>query len=162
MGKEEPKRELINLNWDQRHSISTILSYVSEGWLATMIGTINSGLPYTPSFAQGEVSGSGTFVGLRENSARKPLTYNVDLRVSKSFDYKKFRTEVFLNITNLFDTRNANNVYADTGQPDYTLDGENQQGLQRIIEISDVDEYFTRPGNFTPPRFIQLGLRISR
>jgi len=162
MGDEEPTKELIDLNWDQRHSVSTVLSYVSKGWLATMIGTLNSGLPYTPSFAQGEVSGSGTFVGLRENSARKPLTYNVDLRVSKSFEYKKLRTEIFFNIRNLFDTRNANNVYSDTGQPDYTLDGENQQGSQRIIEISDVDEYFTRPGNFTPPRFIQLGLRISR
>lgn len=163
-GDREPRRELINLNWDQRHSLSTIFTYFRKGWLATMIGTLNSGLPYTPTFARGEVSGSGTFVGLRENSERKPLTYNVDLRVSRAFELGKFRTELFLNIQNLFDTRNANYVYQDTGQPDYTLQGVNQKDRpgDPDIEISDVDEYYARPGNFTPPRFIQIGFRISR
>ena len=163
-GDREPRRDFINLAWDQRHSVSTILSYVSKGWLATMIGTLNSGFPYTPSFARGEVSGTGTFVGLRENSARKPLTYNVDLRLSKAFEFKGYRTEFFVNVTNLFDIRNANNVYSDTGQPDYTLSGVNQIDREGNpdVEISNVDEYFTRPGNYSPPRFIQLGLRISR
>ncbi len=125
-----------------------------------MIGTVNSGLPYTPSFARGEVAGSGTFVGLRENSKYKPLTYNVDLRIGKRFDWKVFITELYLNVTNLFDIRNARNVYSDSGQPDYTLAGYTQAG--RIIEISDLNEYFARPDYYSSPRFVQLGLRITR
>jgi len=164
LGDREPRRELINLAWDRTHSLNTILSYVSKGWLATLIGTVNSGLPYTPTFARGEVSGSGTFVGLRENSERQPTTYNVDLRFSKFFEFKSFRTELFLNIQNLFDTRNANWVFSDTGQPDYTLNGVNQidRPGDPDVEISNVDEYFTRPGNFAAPRFIQVGFRLSR
>jgi hypothetical protein len=164
LGDKEPRRELIDLAWDQPHSLSTVLSYVSKGWLATMIGTMNSGLPYTPTFARGEVSGSGTFVGLRENSARKPLTYNVDLRIAKSVDLGAYRAEVFFNIRNLFDTRNANWVYSDTGQPDYTLSGINQvdRAGDPDVEISNVSEFFTQPGNFTQPRFIQIGFRVSR
>jgi len=163
-GDREPRRDFIYLDWDQRHSLSTIFSYSDEGWLATLIGTLNSGLPYTPTFARGEVSGSGTFTGLRENSSRKPLIYNVDLRLSKRFKFGEFNTEVFLNIRNLLDTRNANWVYTDTGQADYTLQGINQKDRSGSPdeEISNVDEYFTRPGNFAPPRFIQLGFRISR
>jgi len=167
MGQREPRLTLINLNWDQTHSFNSIISYNSQGWLATLIGTINSGLPYTPAFARGEVSGSGTFVGLRENSERKPLIYNLDMRIARAFKLGSFRTELFLNIQNLLDTRNANWVYEDTGQPDYTLQGRNQKDRDGNpntpdVEISNVGEFFTRPGNFTAPRFIQMGFRISK
>jgi hypothetical protein len=160
IAKREPRLDLINLAWDQRHALNAIISYGAKGWIGTIIGTINSGLPYTPSFARGEVAGSGTFVGLRENSKYKPLTYNVDLRIGKRFNLNKFTTELYLNITNLFDIRNARNVYTDSGQPDYTLAGYTQ--ADRIIEISDLNEYFARPDYYSPPRFIQLGFRISR
>jgi hypothetical protein len=164
LAQEAPRIQMINLNWDQRQALNTVLSYSDRGWSASLISTINSGLPYTPSFARGEVSGSGTFTGLRENSERKPLTYNLDLRVGRSITIGTFRAQVFINVTNLLDTRNANGIYSDTGQPDYTLQGINQ--VDRVgtpdVEISNVAEYFTRPGNYSSPRFIQLGLRLSK
>jgi outer membrane receptor for ferrienterochelin and colicin len=164
LAQRAPRVQMINLNWDQRQTLNTVFSYNDRGWVGSLIGSISSGLPYTPSFARGEVSGSGTFVGLRENSERKPLTYNLDLRVGRNINFGTFRAQVFCNITNLLDTRNALNIYSDTGQADYTLQGINQVDRAGTpdIEISSVDEYFTRPGNFTPPRFIQLGLRISK
>ncbi len=162
--KRAPRIQMINLNWDQRQSLNAVLNYVHRGWSASIVGTMSSGLPYTPSFARGEVSGSGTFVGLRENSERRPMSYNVDLRIGRDINLGKYRAQIFCNITNVFDIRNAVNVYSDTGQPDYTLQGINQKDRpgNPDIEISNVDEYFTRPGNFTPPRFIQFGLRLSR
>jgi len=161
-----PRVSLINLNWDQRHSFSAVLTYFRNGWTGTMIGTLNSGLPYTPSFARGETSGSGTFVGLRENSERKPSTYNVDFRLSKRLKIGKINGDIFCNIQNLFDVRNVRNVYTDTGKADFTLDGVTQVDRDgdpnsADVEISNVGEYFTRPGNFSAPRFIQLGFRLS-
>ncbi len=164
MGQRAPRVQMVNLNWDQRQSINTVISYSERGWLGSLIASVNSGLPYTPSFARGEVSGSGTFVGLRENSERRPMIYNLDLRVGRNVNIGPYRAQVFCNITNLLDTRNANNIYSDTGQADYTLQGINQVDRPGTpdIEISRVSEYFTRPGNFTSPRFIQLGLRFSK
>jgi len=71
---------------------------------------------------------------------------------------------LFATVTNLFDIRNARNVYSDTGQPDYTLQGVNQidRPGDPDVEISNVQEYFTNPYYYTPPRFIELGFRLSR
>jgi len=164
IGKRAPRIQMIDLNWDQRQSLNAILNYADRGWSGSVVATMNAGLPYTPSFARGEVSGSGTFIGLRDNSERKPMTYNVDLRIGRDINIGDFRVQVFCNITNLFDTRNAVNVYSDTGQADYTLQGINQKNRagNPDIEISKVDEYFTRPGNFSAPRFIQFGVRLSK
>ncbi len=164
MGNEAPRIQMINLNWDQRQSLNTVFSYSNRGWIGSLIGSINSGLPYTPSFARGEVSGSSTFTGLRENSERKPMTYNIDLRIGRNINIGSIRAQVFCNITNLLDTRNATGIYSDTGQPDYTLQGVNQVDRPGTpdLEISSVGEYFTRPGNFSSPRFIQFGLRLSK
>lgn len=156
-----PRVQLINLDWDQPHSLNAVIGYSNResGWAATLIGTLNSGFPYTPEFARGEAAGSSVFVGLRENSERRPTTLNLDLRVSKTFKLGMFNVQAFLDVTNLLDTRNANYVYADTGLPDYTL--QDYQNWSRLTEISNSTEYFNNPGMYSPPRFIQLGVRIS-
>lgn len=156
-----PRVQLINLDWDQPHALNLVFGYDNKqnGLSATLIGAINSGFPYTPEFARGESAGSSVFVGLRENSERKPLTINLDLRLAKSFVLGGYRFQALFDITNLLDTRNANYVYADTGLPDYTL--QDYQNWSRLVEISNSTEYFNNPGRYTAPRFIQLGLRIS-
>ena len=154
-----PRLTFINLDWDQRHSLGTVLNYSKNQWSWTLTGSVNSGFPYTPEFSRGEVSGSGTFVGLTENSDRKPWTYNMDLRVSRNFSFGKVRMTTFLNIRNILDQRNATSVYADTGLPDYTLQGITQK--DRVIELSDVDDYYANPNYYSTPRFIQFGLRIG-
>jgi outer membrane receptor for ferrienterochelin and colicin len=163
LANEAPRLQLLDLNWDQRQSLNTVFGYSYKGWNGSLIATVNSGLPYTPTFARGEVSGSGTFVGLRENSERRPWSYNVDFRLSRTFKLWNYQLQLFVNVQNLLDTRNANSVYSDTGRPDFTLQGINQVDRpgDPDVEISNVDEYFTRPWNFTPPRFIQVGFRLS-
>lgn len=156
-----PRVQLIHLDWDQPHALNLVLGYDHKktGWSTSLIGSLNSGFPYTPEFARGEAAGSSVFVGLRENSERKPTTFNLDLRVSKSFKLSGINVQAFLDVTNLLDTRNANYVYADTGLPDYTL--QDYQNWSRFIEISNSTEYFNNPGMYSAPRFIQLGLRIN-
>lgn len=155
-----PRVQLIALDWDQPHSVNAILGWSNKsGWNATLIGAINSGFPYTPEYARGESSGSSTFVGLRENSERRPTTINLDLRVSKSFKLGPMAVRGYLDVTNLLDTRNANWVYADTGLPDYTL--QDYQNWSRLTEISNSTEYFNNPGMYSAPRFIQLGFGIN-
>ncbi len=154
-----PRVQLVNLNWDQRQSVNIVLTYSKHGWITTLSGTMNSGLPYTPSFVRGESTGGSATVGLQENSERRPTLYNLDLRLSKSIHV--FRTQVtfFCNVTNLLDIRGVQNVYADTGKPDYSL--ENYTLADRIVELSSIEEYYARPGNYTGPRFINLGVRLS-
>jgi len=154
-----PRVQLINLDWDQTQSLNLTVNYRYARWMATLIGTANAGLPYTPSFARGESQGGSTYIGLRENSERKPATYNVDLRFSRAFNVGPVQLQAFCNITNLFDTRNANWVYSDTGRPDFTLEGYLHR--ERFLEISSIDEFYARPGMYTPPRFIQFGFRVS-
>ncbi len=156
-----PRVQLINLDWDQPHALNTVFGYSNgeSGWTATLIAALNSGFPYTPEFARGEASGTSAYVGLRENSERRPATFNLDLRVSKSFLLGPMTIRAYLDVTNLLDTRNANWVYADTGLPDYTL--RDYQNWSRLTEISNSTEYFNNPGMYSSPRFIQLGIGIS-
>ena len=74
-----------------------------------------------------------------------------------------FKTEFILNVFNLLDTRNAREVYSNTGRPDYNLDGRNfvdrMEGID--LEISDVNEYYIRPNNYYAPRLIQLGIGVG-
>jgi hypothetical protein len=161
--EEEPRKQLINLEWDQRHTINLTFNYGNKVWNSSLIASLNSGFPYTPEFARGEAFGSSTRSGLRENSEFKPTTYTLDLRVSRRLNFSNFYTDVFLNVFNLLDTRNVRSVYSDTGRPDYTFQGINQidrnPGLD--MEISDVDEYYRRPGNYYAPRFIQVGMTVG-
>jgi hypothetical protein len=164
LAKRAPRVQLVNLDWDQRHTLNAVTSYQFHSWAGSIIGSIHSGLPYTPSFARGEVSGKGTFTGLRENSEFKPYTYNIDLKLSKNFSWSNLNFAFVINVFNLLDTRNAINIYPDTGRPDYTLEGISQEDRNPNgvdIEISDVREFFSRPGNYSASRFIQLAISIN-
>ena len=70
-----------------------------------------------------------------------------------------FKFQANLDVTNLFDTRNATSVYSDTGLPDFTL--QDFANKSRFLEVSNSGEYFSNPGMYSAPRYISLGLRIS-
>jgi outer membrane receptor for Fe3+-dicitrate len=156
---QAPVVKLINLDWDQPHALNLIANYTTAGWSAVLIGSLNSGFPYTPSLATSEATGSSSYTGWQQNSERRPMTINLDLRISKLFSLGGIDLQAMLDITNLLDTRNARFVYTDTGLPDFTLNAYLQKS--RLLEISNSDEYFTNPGYYSAPRYISLGLRLS-
>ena len=160
---KEPRLQLIYLAWDQRHTFNTTLTYFKDGWMASLVGSVNSGFPYTPSWYRGESVGGATQSELKENSERRPTTYTLDVRISKRFRIFGIRYELMVNVYNLLDTRNPRYVYSDTGQPNITFDARTQKDRNPgvDVELSDVSEYYVRPGNYYPPRFIQLGIGIG-
>jgi hypothetical protein len=156
---QAPVVKLINLDWDQPHALNLVTSYNSGDWSAVLIGTLYSGFPYTPTLAVSEATGSGSFTGWQQNSERRPLTINLDLRLSRMFSFGDFKLQAMVDVTNLLDTRNARFVYTDTGLPDFTI--QDYLYKSRLLEISNSNEFFTNPGYYSAPRYISLGLRLS-
>jgi outer membrane receptor protein involved in Fe transport len=116
-------------------------------------------LPYTPSYRRGTIVGASAFAGLRDNSARKPNQLTFDLYLNRNFTIQGRTLSIFMNVYNLFDRKNATNVYTDTGKPDYTLDELYvHESPERVGTLHD---FFTHPEWYTPPRKVQIGFALE-
>lgn len=157
----EPEKKLVPLNWDRRHTLNAILNYsVPNDWGFSIIGKLGSGLPYTTESVQlGEAGGSRLLRGF-ENDGRKPGFWNVDLTAYKSIPLHREGLKLTLEakILNLFDTKNENDVYRDTGRATYS---QQQQNAHHIPEINTPEEYWTRPDWYSRPRQVRAGLSFE-
>lgn len=113
-------------------------AFILENTDISVIARASSGTPYTPG---------GRDIGfVVRNSLRQPGNYNIDLMIGKEIELgSKVRLRLFAEILNLTDHRNILYVYRDTGEPDFTFEG----------DLST--EYMRDPSNFGPPRSIRLG-----
>jgi len=113
-------------------------AYIFENMDISVIARASSGTPYTPG---------GRDVGfVVRNSLRQPGLYNIDLMIGKEFSFASNLTlRVFAELLNITDHRNILYVYRDTGEPDFTFEG----------DLSP--EYMQDPSNYGPPRSIRLG-----
>ncbi|MCS7155946.1 MAG: TonB-dependent receptor [Bacteroidota bacterium] len=146
----EPEKQLVPLDWDRRHQLNLSLSLGRpDRWTVTLVGRLGSGLPYTPSIADERIA--------VENSARRPGTSQFDLFAARYFRAGPFQWGVFARIYNLFDTRNEIGVYTDTGRafPNLRYYSGEPQGL------NTKEEFLRRPDFYSPPRLVQLGLRVD-
>ncbi len=148
----EPNKQLVPLDWDRRHSLNFTFTAGKPGsFIASFIGKLGSGLPYTPSI-QNQRTGL-------ENSENRPAYFNVDLYLTKFFDLFGNQISVFAKIYNLFDTANEINVFGDTGRAGYTLELTRAQEAPR--GVNTLHEYFTRPDFYSSPRQIIVGASFS-
>lgn len=148
----EPNKQMVPLNWDRRHSVNfTLTAGYTDDFIASIIGRLGSGLPYTPSF-QNQRTGL-------ENSKNKPAFFNVDLYLTKYIKMFGKLFSVYAKIYNLFDTANEVEVFTDTGRAGYTLELTRAQEAPR--GVNTLEEYFTRPDFYSPPRQIILGASFS-
>ncbi|MBU2493798.1 MAG: TonB-dependent receptor [Bacteroidetes bacterium] len=148
----EANKQLVPLNWDRTHSLNfTFTGGVPGDYIASFIGRLGSGLPYTPSL-QNQRTGL-------ENSDNRPGFFNVDLYVTKYFEFGGNKISVFLKVYNLFDTANENDVFGDTGRAGYTLELTRNQQPPR--GVNTLKEFFTRPDFYSAPRQIILGASVS-
>jgi len=146
----EPEKQLIYLAWDQTHTLNgTVTISDPQKWGISLIGQYGSGLPYTPTY-QGQRTSF-------ENSERKPMTLNVDLRAHYDFEIKGLRTSLFLLIYNLLDRKNELLVYTDTGRATYTLVPQYTGDTRFPNTLKD---YLTRPDYFSAPREVKTGVVI--
>ena len=156
----QPETQLIPLNWDQQSTLNVTLSYISPAadWGGSIVYTFGSGTPYTPQL----ITNVGTLI---YNSQTIPASNNLDLRLYKDFKFGPSTVSVFLRVNNLLDTKNATRVFTDTGQPDLSLDEQQQLQIQAQSNlpryVSSVQDYYMRPGFYSEPRRVEFGSTIS-
>lgn len=94
-------------SWDQAHSVGAGLTWTSGPWNATLAAAYHTGWPTTPvSVADAGTPQAAIAVG-RRNSIRYDDYSSVDLRVSRSFELRRGDLDVFAEVTNAFNQRNA-------------------------------------------------------
>ena len=156
----QAETQLIPLNWDQRHILNVTMNYISPSadWGGSIVYTFSSGAPYTPEL----VTNLGTLI---YNSQNMPSSNNIDLRLFKDFKFGPSTVSLFLRVNNLLDTKNAIRVFGNTGQPDWSLDEQQQLQIQAQSNIpryvSSIEDYYTRPGFYSEPRRVEFGTTIS-
>ena len=147
----ESESQLVPLDWDQRHTLNAAVSVGGSGWDVGLIGRFGSGQPYTPT-----PFGRRT-TAFPENSESKPLQATIDLQASKSFQSGPVSLIVFLKVFNIFDRRNAIEVYSDTGRPDATIITGRDE---RPIVVSTLDDFVNRVDFYAPPRELRFGVGV--
>lgn len=186
-----PIRTLTPLSFDERHRITANIDYrygSGNRYNGPKIGNLNilentginftvitvSGQPYTRRQTPSQFGGDG-FVGSL-NGARKPWTFNIDMRADKRFVVTKSSTSnrslnanVYLRVQNLLNIKNIRNVYPVTGDPNDDGYLVSQFGIDRIRELERngqnadifIEQYAWRlanPNNFVLPRRIYVGV----
>lgn len=150
----ESEKQLIALDWDQRHTLNLALNAGTQGnWNVGLIGRFGSGTPYTAAsrFLLGEV--------VFRNNRTKPPSLSFDLKAEKFFTIQRARLAAYLWIVNLFDRLNEWNVYGSTGRANNDLEA--QLGAGEIIGLHTLDDYISNPTFYSPPRQIRLGLSVG-
>ncbi|MFQ5606031.1 MAG: TonB-dependent receptor domain-containing protein [bacterium] len=145
-------KQLVPLDWDRRHSLNfSVTLGQPRNYIASFIGQLGSGLPYTPSL-QNQRTGL-------ENSDNRPAFFNVDLYLTKYLTLNQHNFSIFLKVFNLFDTANEIEVFGDTGRAGYTLELTRAQQAPR--GVNTLNEFFTRPDFYSAPRQIVIGVLYS-
>ncbi len=148
----EPKKQLSPLNWDQRHTLNFNVFVGQNNWGCNLISRFNSGQPYTPEIVAGTLTGQNVLSGLATNSRIKPVRFSVDVNLFRKLKYQWLNIELFMRIYNLLDSKNPQNIWADTGKPDYTI-------YQKQAVEAD-PSWFIRPDFYSEPRLVQLGVQL--
>ncbi|HAE31172.1 MAG TPA: hypothetical protein DCF89_08655 [Flavobacteriales bacterium] len=190
-------RTIFPFNYDQRHAINATVDYrFGEGsdyngpiWFgkqvlkntgANFVANLASGTPYSgqSNITASALGTNGQLEG-NPNGARKPWQFRVDAQFDKNITLKFGKSDegeakkvanlnIYLLITNLFNTRNIVSVYRATGNPDD--DGYlNAAQFQNTIELQNSQETYrylyalraNNPFNYSVPRTIRLGIKLD-
>jgi outer membrane receptor protein involved in Fe transport len=166
----DPRRET-PLAWDRRHTIVGNISlhnalkgkpfstsWLKTGWSLNVLSQALSGLPYTPTNA------NGTDVEGQEFSKRSPWTYVTDLDASRQFNFGKLSWRLILEIRNLFNARNI--LGWDLNR--YTLDTYSAHGGRAGYVNDNISPNYglnpkagPNPDAWDARRFIRFGLGVD-
>ena len=156
----ETELEVIPLDFDQRHIVSTTVT-VSDptSWGISVIGRFSTGYPYSPLLLEQNIDEM-------PRSGRKPSQIKLDAHLYKNFSIAGAQIRAFAKVFNVLDVMNENFVFDDTGRATYSLSGE--RNLHATWEpgyglpgIHTLDEWDTRPHYFSAPREVRLGLTLG-
>lgn len=190
-------RTIYPFEYDQRHAVTGVVDYrygegkdyngpkiagknILENTGINLVANVGSGTPYS---AQQYVTpqalldgGSSASLAGQVNGSRKPGQFRLDAQVDKNFTVKfgkedKEKTanlNVYLQITNLLNTRNILSVYGATGNPDddgYLSEARYQSAIAQVNSEQSFREYYAlkvnNPYNYGLPRTIRLGVKFD-
>ena len=155
----ENELEVIPLDFDQRHVISSTVTLTQPGnWGASFIGRFGTGYPYTPLLFDQKID-------QLPNSDRKPAQMNLDAHIYKIFNVGDTDIRIFAKVFNVLDRLNERFVFNDTGRATYSLDvsgiHEGWKSFYGLPGVHTLEEYNTRPHWYSPPREIRIGATFS-
>lgn len=156
-------RKINYLDWDQRHSLNTTISYrPNNKWNIGLVSQLGSGLPYSPSTLDPSISLPG---GEWDNAGRKPVRWGTDLKLVRYSTIFGYKNSIILNVFNLFNHLNENNVRSITGRagPNAYPPEIDRKRNNRILKIGEftLDEANYNPTDYSRPRLIQLGIMFQ-
>lgn len=163
---------LVPFSFDRSHTItSTVTLSQPNDWAISMIGYFRTGTPYTPEFPSSVVP-----ITFTQNSDRRPIQWNIDLKAEKFFSFAGFDYSIFVQVDNLFDVKNENTVWANSGRALYNIEQTvnpsqfsdirrriglgPEKGHVGLPSINAIDNYYSRPGNISAPRLVRVGASI--
>ncbi len=156
------EQQILPANWDQRHTVTATLGYDNAALDAGfgLVFNYGTGEPYTPAFTS-EISRDQVPGRVLLNSEVKPSTAVLNLTAHKNFRLVgDHSVQLFTKVDNVLDARNETGVFGETGRATYSLfqnrDADTFQGDPAFLS-----RFYTRPGFFTQPRRVVLGLRYG-
>ncbi len=156
----ETELEVIPLDFDQRHIISTTVTISDPAsWGISLIGRYTTGYPYSPVILDQNIDEL-------PRSGRKPSQIKLDAHVYKNLEFGAAKIRAFAKIFNALDVMNENFVFDDTGRATYSLSRErNLHATWRpgygLPGVHSLEEWDTRPHFFSAPREVRVGLTLG-
>lgn len=194
----QPNLRTINpLSFDQRHRIQTTIDFrygdgkdyngpmlfgkpILQRTGVNVVGILGSGTPYS---ASSRVINEGAGIGQHRlegsvNGSRLPWQFTTDLQMDRDVPVtfgkkgedkaKSTNLNVYLLVTNVFNTRNVTGVWRATGSPDddgYLAAPDYQQEIALQTDSRSYQELYAlkvaNPFNLGAPRTIRLGVRFD-
>lgn len=164
---DAPSQEFL-MPYDRTHDLTlSLYTFLPFGIRSGITGFFQSGYPYTP-YIYKKGDREPTLDIKNQYSKRSPDYINFNLSFSKGISYGKQSILLGLNIFNLFDLRNAIDIWPLTGKPDdpgsfYTnyvgLPGSDPNGAGVRAYLSN--SFFDQPWYLSTPREINFFVKIE-
>jgi outer membrane receptor protein involved in Fe transport len=172
------------LDYDQRHTVIGMFDIRTgkgegpdfdgfrplENFGLNAIFQLGSGTPYTPTDVYDAITSASVDQNPTGgiNSANLPWTFQIDVKLERTFHISNFKFVPYVVVKNLLDTENIASVYEGTGEPNRTGYLETDEGVFKSSHPITGEEYNSRyqilednPKNYLNPRMIFAGMRVS-
>lgn len=144
---------------------------------ANLIFRLGSGTPYTRYISPTPIGGRTNIAGSL-NGSNMPWQFRTDFRLDKNIDLswgkkdsenrKTAQLNIYLQVLNLFNSRNVLNVYSYTGDPDddgYLASPLAANALAQNPSLAAFTDqynvYLNNPSNYARPRTIRIGVLLE-
>ncbi|NBW69937.1 MAG: TonB-dependent receptor [Bacteroidetes bacterium] len=140
------------LDWDKRNVLNNSITWNSKfGLTLSAINSLQAGSPYT--------SERENVTSLIPNNEDRPTQFNSDVRAYYKPPKLSQDIEFFLQVDNLFDTKNHYGIYVDTGLADESTE------LQKYLDagtvpggLNSLEEWYLDQSRMSAPRSVKIGL----